>query len=82
MLDNGESQKEAIRTDFNRAIMIDFLEATINSDCGSLLLREIDDHCWIIYPTKECLEDLRSHAHDKNPLAIKNATMQVISISV
>ena len=34
MLDSGESQKEVIRPDFNRAIMIDFQGATISSDTG------------------------------------------------
>jgi len=43
MLDSDESRKEVIRPDFNRAIMIDFQGATITSDVGFLLLREIDD---------------------------------------
>ena len=33
MLDSGESQKEGIRPDFNRAIMIDFQVATIFLRC-------------------------------------------------
>jgi hypothetical protein len=41
MLGCGESQKEAIRPDFNRAIMIDFQGATISSDTGFILLREV-----------------------------------------
>jgi hypothetical protein len=32
MLANGEGQKEVIRPDFNRAIMIDFQGAKITSD--------------------------------------------------
>jgi hypothetical protein len=59
MLDSGESRKEVIRPDFNRAIMIDFQGAKITSDVGFLLLREIDDRFRIIDPMKECLEDLR-----------------------
>jgi len=39
----GESQKEVIRPDFNRAIMMDFLGARITSDFGFLLIGEIDD---------------------------------------
>jgi hypothetical protein len=35
MLDSGESQKEVIRPDFNRAIMIDFQGATIPPTPGS-----------------------------------------------
>jgi hypothetical protein len=40
MLGCGESQKEAIRPDFNRSIMIDLQGATISSDTGFILLRE------------------------------------------
>ena len=68
MLTNGESKKEAIRPDFNRAIMIDFQEATISSDTGFILLREVDERFKIIDPMKDCLEDLRSPAHTKHAL--------------
>ena len=57
MLDSGESQKEVIRPDFNRTIMIDFHGATITSDVGFLLMREIDDHFRIFNPMKDCLDD-------------------------
>ena len=56
MLECGESQIEAIRTDFNRAIMIDFQGAAISSDTGFILLREIDERFKIIGPMKDCLE--------------------------
>ena len=68
MLVSGESQEEAIRPDFNRAILLDFQGATISSDTGFILLREIDDRFRIIDPMKECLEDLRSPVHTKHPL--------------
>jgi len=68
MLDSGESQKEVIRPDFNRAIMIDFLGATISSDTGFILLREIDERFRIIDPMEDCLEDLRSPTHTKHSL--------------
>jgi hypothetical protein len=68
MLGCGESQKEAIRPDFNRSIMIDFQGAQITSDVGFLLVREIDDRFKIIDPLKDCLEDLRSPAHTKHAL--------------
>ena len=55
MLDSGESQKEMIRPDFNRSIMIDFMGATITSDVGFLLMREIDDRFKIIAPMGDCL---------------------------
>jgi hypothetical protein len=57
MLANGESQKEAIRPDFNRAIMIDFQGATISSDTGFILLIEVDERFKIIGPLKDCLGD-------------------------
>jgi hypothetical protein len=50
MLDSGESRREVIRPDFNRAIMIDFQGARITSDVGFLLLRKIDDRFKIIDP--------------------------------
>jgi hypothetical protein len=68
MLDSGESRKEVIRPDFNRAIMIDFQGASISSDTGFILLREVDERFRIIDPMKDCLEDLRSPAHTKHAL--------------
>jgi hypothetical protein len=68
MLDIGESQKEVIRPDFNRAIMIDFQGAKITSDVGFLLVREIDERFKIIEPMQDCLEDLRSPTHTKHSL--------------
>jgi len=68
MLNSGESRKEVIRPDFNRAIIIDFQGATISSDTGFILLREIDERFKIIDPMKNCLEDLRSPAQTKHAL--------------
>jgi hypothetical protein len=48
--------------------MIDFMGATITSDVGFLLVREIDDRFKIIAPMGDCLEDLRSPAHTKHSL--------------
>jgi hypothetical protein len=48
--------------------MIDFQGASISSDVGFLLVREIDDRFRIIEPMKDCLEDLRSPAHTKHSL--------------
>jgi hypothetical protein len=80
VLDNGESQKEVIRPDFNRAIMIDFQGATISSDTGFILLREIDDRFRIIDPMKECLEDLRSPVNTKHAL-VKMVRQRVYQIA-
>jgi len=64
----GESQREAIRPDFNRAIMIDFQGATISSDTGFILLREVDERFKIIDPMKDCLEDLRLPSHTRHSM--------------
>ena len=66
MLDGGESRKEVIRPDFNRAIMIDFQGAQITSDVGFLLMREIDDRFRIIAFMKDGLKDGRSPHHTKH----------------
>ena len=68
MLGCGESQKEAIRPDFNRSIMIDFQGATISSNTGFIMLREVDERFRIIDPIKDCLEDLRSPAHTRHSM--------------
>jgi hypothetical protein len=68
MLRCGESQREAIRPNFNRSILIDFQGAEVSSDAGFILLREIDDRFSIIAPMGDCLEDLRSPAHTKHAL--------------
>jgi hypothetical protein len=68
MLANGEGQKEVIRPDFNRAIMIDFQGAKITSDVGFLLVREIDERFQIIDPMQDGLEALRSPSHTKHSL--------------
>jgi hypothetical protein len=68
MLDIGESQKEVIRPDFNRATMIDFQGAKITSDVGFLLVRGIDERFRIIDPRQDCLEDLRPPPHTKHSL--------------
>jgi hypothetical protein len=68
VLGSGESQKEMIRPDFNRSIMIDFQGATISSDTGFILLGEVDERFRIIEPMKDCLEDSRSPAHTKHAL--------------
>jgi len=48
--------------------MIDFHGATISSDVGFLLMREIDERVKIIAPMGDCLEDLRSSTHSKHSL--------------
>jgi len=60
MLGDGGNQKEVLRPDFNRSILVDFRGARINSNTGFLLLREMDERFDIIGPMSDCLEDRRS----------------------
>ena len=64
----GGSQKEALRPNFDRSIMIDFRGARISSDTGFLLLREMDERFDIIGPMSDCLEDRRSPVHTRHSL--------------
>ena len=68
MLGDGGSQKEALRPDFDRSIMIDFQGDRISSDTGFLLLREMDERFDIIGPTSDFLEDRRSPVHTRHSL--------------
>ena len=68
MRGDGGSQKEALRPDFNRSIMIDFRGAKISSDTGFLLLREMDERFNVIGPISDCLEDRRSAVHTTHSL--------------
>ena len=68
MLGDGGSQKEALRPNFDRSIMIDFRGAKISSDTGFLLLRETDERFNIIGPMSGCLEDRRSPVHTRHSL--------------
>jgi len=63
---SGEEQRETIRPEFNRSIMIDFQGAKITSDTGFLWLREIDERFGILGPLGSELEDTRSWVHSKH----------------
>ena len=62
---SGEEERETIRPEFDRSIMIDFQGAKITSDTGFLLLREIDDLFGILGPIGSELEDTGSWVHSK-----------------
>ena len=66
MLGDGGRQKEVLRPDFNRSIMIDFRGAKISSDTGFILLRETDERFDIIGPMSDCLEERRSPVHSRH----------------
>jgi hypothetical protein len=48
--------------------MIDFQRATVSSDTGFILLREVDERFRIIEPMQDCLEDLRSPTHTRHSM--------------
>ena len=64
----GERKKGALRPDFNRSIKMDFQGATLSSDTGFLLLREIDERFGIIEAIGDALEDNRSPSHTKHSI--------------
>src|SRR4030042_6959268 len=66
MSGSGEKERETIRPEFNRSIMIDFQGAKITSDTGFLLLREIDERFGILGPIESELEDTRSWVHSSH----------------
>jgi hypothetical protein len=63
MVGSGEKERDTIRPEFDRSIMIDFQGAKITSDTGFLLLREIDERFGILEPIENELEDTRSWVH-------------------
>ena len=78
---SGESQKEVLRPDFNRSIMIDFQGATISSDTGFILLREVDERFKIIDLMRDWLEDLRSPAYTKKRALVQMVRQRVYQIA-
>jgi hypothetical protein len=66
MVGSGEKERETIRPEFDRSIMIDFQGAKITSDTGFLLPREIDERFGILGPIESELEDTRSWVHSNH----------------
>jgi hypothetical protein len=50
MSGSGERERETIRPEFDRSIVMDFQGAKITSDTGFLVLREIDERFGILDP--------------------------------
>lgn len=61
-------KKGTIRPDFNRSIKVDFQGATLFSDTGFLLLREIDERFGVIEAIGDTLADTRSPSHTKHSI--------------
>ena len=62
----AKKERETIRPEFDRSIMIDFRGAKITSDTGFLLLRAIDVRFGILGPIENELEDTRSWIHSNH----------------
>jgi hypothetical protein len=80
MAGSGEKERETIRSEFDRSIMIDFQGAKITSDTGFLLLREIDERFGILGPIERELEDTRSRVHS-NHTQLQMARQRVYQIA-
>ncbi len=65
---SGERKKRTLRPDFNRRIKLDFQGATLSSDTGFLLLREIDERFGIFEELADDLLDSRSPTHTKHSI--------------
>lgn len=63
MYGSGGKERDTIRPEFDRSIMIDFQGAKITSDTGFLLLRAIDERFGILGPIEREFEDARSWVH-------------------
>lgn len=57
-----------MRPDFNRRIKLDFQGASLSSDTGFLLFREIDERFGIIQGIADALSDQRSPSHTKHSI--------------
>jgi hypothetical protein len=66
MSGSGERERETIRLQFDRSIVMDFQGAKITSDTGFLLLREVDERFNILGPIESELEDARSWVHSNH----------------
>lgn len=66
MVGSGERERETIRPQFDRSIVMDFQGAKITSDTGFLLLREMDERFGILCPIGSELEDTRSWVHSNH----------------
>jgi hypothetical protein len=55
----GESQKHALRVDFDGSLRLEFYGSTITSDAGLLAYRELDNALGLTEIAESCLHDGR-----------------------
>src|SRR3954465_1484728 len=65
----GESDRNALRLDFDRRLMLQFRGSTITSDAGLLAYRELDDTLCLTDTAADTLADARAGKNGRHPLA-------------
>src|SRR5919199_116238 len=65
----GEANKDALRLDFDRHLMLQFRGSTITSDAGLLAYRELDDALLLTDTAADTLADARTGKNGRHRLA-------------
>ena len=65
----GESDRNALRLDFDRRLMLQFRGSTITSDAGLLACRELDDALHLTDIAADKLADARTGKNGRHRLA-------------
>src|SRR3954465_8548261 len=65
----GETDRSALRLDFDRRLMLQFRGSTITSDAGLLAYRELDDTLRLTDTAAETLADVRTGKNGRHRLA-------------
>ena len=64
----GDSQKDALRVDFDRHIKLEFHGCTVTSDAGLLAYRELDDALRLTNTAASGLQDIRTGQNTQHTL--------------
>jgi hypothetical protein len=65
----GEAERNALRLDFDRRLMLQFRGSTITSDAGLLAYRELDDALHLTDTAADALADVRTGKNGRHRLA-------------
>ena len=64
----GESRKEALRLGFDVSVRLEFHGATVSSDGGLLVYRDVDDALGLTAPAAAALTDRRTGSNIRHTL--------------